>query len=111
MVVRRTEKPKSTKQAIEKPFRLTIANIYRGGIISPVSVSGRIQCGSVQIGDVLLNMPIGQKAAVRAIDVDEEPQDWAVAGYNVVLHLGGIELDHLRLVDRFLASTVGSDGR
>lgn len=46
-------------------------------------------------------MPIGQKVAVRAIDVDGEPRDWAVAGYNVVLHLGGIELDRLRLVDTF----------
>ena len=44
-------------------------------------------------------MPVCQKAAIRAIDVDEESRDWAVAGYNVVLHLGGIELDRLRLVD------------
>lgn len=62
----------------------------------PVSISGRVDAGSVQVGDVLLDMPAGEKAAVKAIEVDDEPRDWAIAGHNVVLHLGGIEIDHIR---------------
>lgn len=93
-----SEKTKAVKRAIEKSIRLTINDIFRGGITLPVSVSGRIDCGSVQVGDVLLDMPTGEKAAVKAIEVDEEPKDWAVAGHNVVLHLAGIEIDHLKYV-------------
>ena len=91
-----TEKTKPSKRAIGKPFRLTVADVFRGGIIHPVSVAGRIDAGSVQVGDVLLDMPTGEKVAVKAIEVDDEPRDWAIAGHNAVLHLGGIEIDHIR---------------
>ncbi|KAF8465895.1 P-loop containing nucleoside triphosphate hydrolase protein [Kalaharituber pfeilii] len=98
-LVEELEKSKPMKRAVEKPFRLTISDIFRGGVTRPVSISGRIESGYVQIGDILLDMPIAEKVAVKAIEVDDEPQDWAVAGHNVVLHLGGIDIDHLKQGD------------
>jgi len=66
--------------------------------MQPVSVAGRLDAGSVQVGDILVDMPTGEKAAVKAIEVDDEPRDWAIAGHNTVLHLAGIEIDHIRFV-------------
>lgn len=66
--------------------------------MQPVSVAGRVDAGSVQVGDILVDMPTGEKAAVKAIEVDDEPCDWAIAGHNAVLHLAGIEIDHIKFV-------------
>lgn len=83
-------------RAIEKPLRLTINDIFRGGVTYPLSISGRLDSGSVQTGDLVLCMPSDEKALVKAVEVDMEPCDWAVAGQNAVLHLADIEAAHLK---------------
>jgi elongation factor 1 alpha-like protein len=89
----------TAKRSIEKPLRLTIGDVFRGGITHPLSISGRIDAGSVQVGDVLLAMPSNETATVKAIEVENEPVDWAVAGQIPTLHLSDIDPIHLRLGD------------
>ncbi|KAF3492318.1 translation elongation factor Tu [Arthroderma uncinatum] len=76
-----------------------IGDIFRGGIQNPLSISGRIDAGHLQMGDQLLVMPSGEKTVVKSLEVDSEPVDWAVAGQNVVLHLADIDPKHLRIGD------------
>lgn len=83
-------------RALEKPLRLTISDIFRGGVQNPLSISGRLDAGSLQVGDVVLAMPAQETATIKAIDVDSKPSDWAVAGQNAILHLSDIEAKHLR---------------
>lgn len=83
-------------RAFEKPLRLTVNDIFRGGVTNPLSISGRLDAGSIQIGDTVLAMPASETALIRAIEVDSAPNDWAVAGQNVVLHLSDIEAKHLK---------------
>ncbi|EGD86781.2 translation elongation factor Tu [Trichophyton rubrum MR1459] len=85
--------------ALEKPLRMTIGDIFRGGIQNPLSISGRLDAGHLQVGDQFLVMPSGEKAVVKSLEVDHEPVDWAVAGQNVVLHLAEIDAKHLRIGD------------
>ncbi|AEO64033.1 uncharacterized protein THITE_2109737 [Thermothielavioides terrestris NRRL 8126] len=85
-------------RALEKPLRMTVSEVYRT-MQSPVTVFGRIDAGSLQMGDALLVQPSGEKAYVKSIQVDDEPADWAVAGQNVVLHLSHIEPIHVRVGD------------
>ncbi|KAF2713729.1 hypothetical protein K504DRAFT_145022 [Pleomassaria siparia CBS 279.74] len=87
------------KRDVKKPLRLTINDVFRGGITNPVSISGRIQAGSVQIGDIILAMPSNETAAIKAIEVENEPVDWAVAGQIPTLHLADIDPVHLRSGD------------
>lgn len=54
---------------LQHPFRMTISDIFRGGVTNPLSVSGRLDAGTVQIGDSLLAMPSGETCAVRGIEV------------------------------------------
>lgn len=86
-------------RALEKPLRLTIDDIFRGGIQNPLSVSGRLDAGNIQIGDMILVVPAGQNAAIKGLEVDSEPADWAVAGQNVILHLTEIEAKYLKSGD------------
>lgn len=86
-------------RAIRDPLRITIADIFRGGIQNPLSISGRLDAGSLQIGDSILAMPAGETASVKAIEVEGVPADWAVAGQIATLHLVDIDPVHLRLGD------------
>lgn len=91
--------------AVDKPLRLTIADVFRGGVQNPLSVSGRLEAGTVQIGEQVIVMPSGEKAYIKSLEVDDEPQEWAVAGQNVVLNLTDIDAMHLKTGD-VVCSTV-----
>lgn len=86
-------------RALEKPLRMTVDDIFRGGVQNPLSVSGRLDAGSVQIGDTVVIMPASQNASIKSLEVDSAPSDWAVAGQNVILHLADIEAKYLKSGD------------
>ena len=86
-------------RAVGKTLRLTIGDIFRGGVQNPLSISGRIEAGSLQTGDALLAQPSGQKCFIKLLEVDNEPADWAVAGQNVTIHLSDIDPVHLKVGD------------
>lgn len=85
--------------AMDKPLRLTIADVFRGGIQNPLSISGRLEAGTVQTGEQIQVMPSSEKASVKSIEVDYETKAWAVAGQNITLHLTDIDPIHLRTGD------------
>ncbi|KAM7199651.1 HBS1-like protein [Rhypophila sp. PSN 637] len=97
-LVEELENSEPIARALSKPFRLTIADLFRSQQ-SPVTISGRIDAGSVQVGDAVLVQPSGEKAYVKSLMVNEEPADWAVAGHSVTIHLSGIDPVHVRLGD------------
>ncbi|KAK5000549.1 hypothetical protein LTR66_000616 [Elasticomyces elasticus] len=84
---------------LRRPFRLQVSDVFRGGITNPLSVSGKVEQGAVQAGDVLLAQPASQTACVKAIEIDNEAADYAVAGQIATLHLTDIEAQHLRSGD------------
>jgi elongation factor 1 alpha-like protein len=86
-------------RALDKPLRMTIGDIFRGGVQNPLSVSGRIEAGSLQAGDALIAAPSSQKCFVKSLEIDNESVDWAVAGQNVTIHLTGIDPAHLKIGD------------
>ncbi len=93
-----TSAPSPTR-ALSSPLRLTVSDIFRGSVNQPLSISGRLDAGSLQSGDTILAMPSGELATVKGIEVDNMAQDWAVAGQIATLHLSDIDPVHLRLGD------------
>ncbi|KIW59171.1 translation elongation factor Tu, variant 2 [Exophiala xenobiotica] len=85
--------------ALDKPLRMTISDVFRGGVQNPLSISGRLEAGNIQVGEQVIIMPSGEKAQIRSLEVDDEPQDWAIAGQNVVLNLTDVDLIHLKTGD------------
>ncbi|KAK6346609.1 Hsp70 suppressor, GTPase facilitates ribosomal subunit dissociation [Orbilia brochopaga] len=98
-LIEELETAKPVAKAIEKALRMTITDVYRGGVTNPVTISGRIEVGNVQVGDTIIAVPGDERATVKGIEVDNEAAEWAVAGNNVQLHLAGIEMDHLKIGD------------
>jgi len=92
------EKSEPLARALEKPLRLTISEVYRTAL-SPTTVSGRIDAGSLQVGDALLVQPSGEKAYVKSLELDSELVDWAVAGQNIAIHLTKIDPIHIKVGD------------
>ncbi|KAL8672414.1 MAG: hypothetical protein Q9168_003121 [Polycauliona sp. 1 TL-2023] len=99
ILIEQLEALEPTRRSLDKPIRLTIADIFRGGVQNPLSISGRLDCGSMQVGDRIIAMPAKETAVVKGIEVDSEPAEWAVAGQNVILHLTDIEQKHLKAGD------------
>lgn len=97
-ILEELENAEPTTRALTKPFRMAISNIYHT-IQSSVTVSGRIDSGSIQMGDALLVQPSGEKAYVKSLLLDQEPVDWAVAGQNVEIHLTNIDPIHVQIGD------------
>ncbi|KIV91833.1 translation elongation factor Tu [Exophiala mesophila] len=93
------DKSEPTTFALDKPLRMTISDVFRGGVQNPLSVSGRLEAGTVQIGEQIIIMPSGESASIRSLEVDDEPLEWAVAGQNVVLHLTDVDPIHLKTGD------------
>lgn len=81
--------------ALQLPLRMQIADVFRGGVTNPLSVSGRMTAGNAQVGDAVLAQPSGEIATVKAIEVSGEPRDYAVAGQICTLHLADIDPVHL----------------
>jgi elongation factor 1 alpha-like protein len=84
---------------LAKPLRLSVADVFRGDIRSPLSISGRIDAGTLQVGDVILALPANETATIKSIEVQEAPVDWAVCGQIPTLHLTDIDPVHLRQGD------------
>jgi elongation factor 1 alpha-like protein len=91
--------------ALDKPLRMTIGDVFRGGAQNPLSISGRIDAGSLQVGDSILVMPSGETALMKSLERDGEPSEWAVAGQNVVLNLANTDPAHLRSGDIICSPT------
>ncbi|KAK0629080.1 P-loop containing nucleoside triphosphate hydrolase protein [Bombardia bombarda] len=88
------ENSEPLNRALTKPLRMTVSEVYRTRQ-SPVTVSGRIDSGFLQMGDALMVQPGAEKCYVKSLLVNEEPADWAVAGQNAVLHLSHINPNYL----------------
>ncbi|KAL8833840.1 MAG: hypothetical protein Q9170_004062 [Blastenia crenularia] len=99
ILIEQLEASDPATRALDKPLRITIADIFRGGVQNPLSISGRLESGTVQVGDRVVAMPANETATIKGIEVDSEPTDWAVAGQNVALHLTDIEQKYLKSGD------------
>ncbi|KAJ3071519.1 HBS1-like protein [Rhizoclosmatium hyalinum] len=88
-------------RALEKAFRLPIVDYFKGGVIAggggSLSVSGRIEAGTLQIGDTVTVMPLGEHGVVKSIESNNDPIKWAVAGDNIVITLNGIDVQQIHI--------------
>ncbi|KUI69644.1 HBS1-like protein [Cytospora mali] len=97
-LIEELESSEPVTRPLDKPLRMTIADLWDTRL-SPITVSGRIDAGTVQVGDALLVQPSGEKAYVKALEMNQDPVDWAVAGQHIVMYLSHIDEDHIRAGD------------
>lgn len=92
------EKSEPAPRELEKPLRIMITGVW-DTTMSPITVSGRVDAGTLQVGDAVLVQPSGEKAYIKAVEVNDEPADWAVAGQHVTLYLSHIDETHVHIGD------------
>ncbi|KFA63578.1 hypothetical protein S40285_04114 [Stachybotrys chlorohalonatus IBT 40285] len=88
----------SATRALKKPFRMAISEVFRSQQ-GTTTLAGRIDAGTIQVGDSLIVQPSGESAYIKSIMVDSEAQEWAVAGQSVSIALTNIDPIHLRVGD------------
>lgn len=93
------ERVEIPQRNLQKALRLSVADVFRGDMRSPLSIAGRIESGTVQVGDVILALPANEAATIKSIEVQDQPVDWAVAGQIPTLHLADIDPVHIRKGD------------
>lgn len=86
--------PLATDEHRKKPLRMTITGV-QDDPLSPICVEGRIEAGSLQVGDPVLVQPCSEKAYIKGIELRNNPVDWAVAGQFVALHLSHIDEEYI----------------
>lgn len=98
-LVEALEASKSTAtRALKKPLRMAISEVFRSQQ-GTTTLAGRIDSGTMQVGDVLVVQPSGETAYIKSIMVDGTSQDWAVAGQSASLALTNIDPIHIRIGD------------
>jgi len=81
------------KDIIKKPFRMAISDFYSGGFSGAnVTVNGRIESGSIQIGENVLLTPSNEYAQVKSIMVNFNPVKYAITGDNVTIGINGPDI-------------------
>uniref|UniRef100_A0A182JYR2 Tr-type G domain-containing protein n=1 Tax=Anopheles christyi TaxID=43041 RepID=A0A182JYR2_9DIPT len=85
---------KTPERAIDKPFRLSVADIFKG-TGSGFCLCGRIESGMVCVNDKVLVCPSKEQAVVKNITIDELPQQTAFAGDQVSLTLANIDINNI----------------
>ncbi|CAG8580917.1 7997_t:CDS:10, partial [Dentiscutata heterogama] len=96
-LVQQIDKFEPPTRLLEKPFRLSVSDFFKGGIgnIAGVTVAGRIESGTIQVGEEIIVIPGGESGVVKSLIVNEESSKWAAAGDSVMLTL--TDLDILQL--------------
>ncbi|KAJ1964472.1 hypothetical protein IWQ62_002920 [Dispira parvispora] len=93
-------------RALEAPLRLSITDFFKGSLTGGsalgaggagvtgnlVTVCGRIESGTLQVGEKISLVPGNEQGVVKAIDHHDEMVQWAVAGDNVMVSVQGIDM-------------------
>jgi len=87
------------KRDIEKPFRMSIHDVFRDAHALGLTVAGKIESGFLTTGDKLLHLPLGNIVTVKGLRVGQHQTDRASAGINVEVGVTDVEEKMLSIGD------------
>ncbi|XP_041483669.1 uncharacterized protein LOC121430469 isoform X1 [Lytechinus variegatus] len=90
------DKLKPPKRSIEQSMRLCVSDVFKG-MGSGVSVSGKIETGSLQIGEKIMVMPAGENGLIKVITVHDEDTRWACAGDHTTIVVTGVDMMNITI--------------
>jgi len=88
-IVEALDEFKVPEQALNKPFRMPIQDVYTITGVGTVPV-GRIETGILKPNDVIMFMPSGSKGEVKSIEMHHEQVPEARPGDNVGINVRGV---------------------
>ncbi|XP_063967976.1 HBS1-like protein isoform X2 [Lytechinus pictus] len=90
------DKLKPPKRSIEQSMRLCVSDVFKG-MGSGVSVSGKIETGSLQIGEKIMVMPAGENGLIKVITVHDEDTRWSCAGDHTTVVVTGVDMMNITI--------------
>nr|XP_018908154.1 PREDICTED: HBS1-like protein [Bemisia tabaci] len=87
---------KCPERSIEKPFRMTVNDIYKG-TGSGFCVSGQIETGALLVNDKVLVQPQNELASVKGLTIDELPIQTVYAGDSVSITLANFDIQNISI--------------
>ncbi|CAB4386302.1 unnamed protein product [Rhizophagus irregularis] len=84
---------------LDKPFRLSVSDFFKGGIsgMGGITVAGKIEAGTIQIGDDVLVIPGGEYGVIKGLEANDESSKWAAAGDSILMTLSGLDILQLKV--------------
>ncbi len=89
---------KATDKPTNLPLRMPVQDVYTIKGIGTVPV-GRIETGTMKVGDQLIAMPSGAKGELKSIEMHHEQMKSAEPGDNIGLNVRGFEKSSLKRGD------------
>jgi elongation factor 1 alpha-like protein len=82
-------------RSLNGPFRMAISEVWKSHL-GKATMSGRIDKGTIQVGDAVVIQPSGEAGYIKSLMADTDLREWAVAGENVSITLVGVDTDNIR---------------
>ena len=95
------------ERGIDKPLRFCVADVYKSAQTAAISLAGKLESGSVKVGDRVCLVPSGESGQVKAINTtnDDQSLQAAFAGDSVVLNVANVDMNKLA-VGHFVCDTL-----
>lgn len=89
----------SKDSQLAKDLRIVVVNVYGSDHTSDIIIHGRINSGSVQVGETLKLFPSLKTPLVKSLVVNNITKDWAICGDNIIMNLTNILLEDVKVGD------------
>ncbi|KAK5639855.1 hypothetical protein RI129_010666 [Pyrocoelia pectoralis] len=87
---------RTPERPIAKPFRFSINDVFKG-TGSNFCVSGRVETGTLSLGERILVCPSREMATVKGLAIEEVSQQTVFAGDQVSVTLSGIDIQNVSI--------------
>ncbi|XP_072045451.1 HBS1-like protein isoform X1 [Amphiura filiformis] len=95
-LVEQIDKLKPPERAIDRPFRLCVSDVFKG-MGAGFSIAGKIESGSVQVGDKVQLIPVGETGTVKGVSIHDVDTRWACAGDHAALTVTGMDQNNVTI--------------
>ncbi len=88
---------KAHDRPIDKPLRFCISDVYKSAQSAAISVAGKVETGTVKIGDKVCIVPCNEIGQVKSISLanDEQALVSCFAGDSVILNLANVDMNNI----------------
>jgi len=97
-LIQALEELKEPEKPVNKPLRVPIQDVFSITGVGTVPI-GRVETGTLKLGDVVVFEPAGAKGEVRSIEMHHQQVQSAVPGDNIGFNVRGITKDQLKRGD------------
>jgi elongation factor 1 alpha-like protein len=99
---------RASERSIDKPLRFCVSDVYKSAQTAAISLAGKMETGSVKVGDKICVMPSNEIGQVKSIsNNDEQSSLSAYSGDSVILNVASIDMNNIS-IGNFVCDCISS---